>query len=427
MWDKARVYCWQAGDKAYDRGAFHEAMTGYEQAIDALGHLSEQPDTRVLAIGVYRDLGSVVSALGEYQRSLALLGEAEARSRQLDERAQLGRVLSMSSWVRRIQGDLVGAMTASREALEIAATLGDPALQTNASHRLGQAYLSLGDFGRAAELLRGNVAAMERGTPGPVRFMGIFSQAWLARVLSALGEFTEGRHHGEAALRLALVEKRREIPIAAHGCLGLLYLAKGDLEAAIRVFERGLALGRASGGRDWSRDMAGGLGEAYAQAGRLAEGLALLEEARRDDVRTGALGSYPARFRQLSAVYLLTGRFDEASQQVYQALDLARQQQAHGEEAHVLFQLGAVHAHASPPDVQWAEARYREALTLAKALGMRPLQAHCHLGFGTLYLTMGRREEARTELTAAIELYRAMEMTFWLPQAETALAEVEGQ
>jgi hypothetical protein len=57
---------------------------------------------------------------------------------------------------------------------------------------------------------------------------------------------------------------------------------------------------------------------------------------------------------------------------------------------------------------------------------MRPLQAHCHLGLGTLYATTGLREQARTELAAAIELYHAMDMTFWLPQAEAALAQVEG-
>jgi hypothetical protein len=38
----------------------------------------------------------------------------------------------------------------------------------------------------------------------------------------------------------------------------------------------------------------------------------------------------------------------------------------------------------------------------------------------------GQREQARTELTAAIALYRAMDMTFWLPQAEAALAQVGG-
>ena len=58
---------------------------------------------------------------------------------------------------------------------------------------------------------------------------------------------------------------------------------------------------------------------------------------------------------------------------------------------------------------------------------MRPLVAHCHLGLGNLYLKSGRRDEARAELSAAIELYRAMEMTFWLPEAERALAEVEGR
>ena len=71
-----------------------------------------------------------------------------------------------------------------------------------------------------------------------------------------------------------------------------------------------------------------------------------------------------------------------------------------------------------------AEAHYRQALTLADELGMRPLVAHCHLGLGTLYLKIGRPEQARAELSAAIALYRAMEMTFWLPQAEAALAQV---
>jgi hypothetical protein len=40
---------------------------------------------------------------------------------------------------------------------------------------------------------------------------------------------------------------------------------------------------------------------------------------------------------------------------------------------------------------------------------------------------MDRREQARAELSAAIALYRTMDMTFWLPQAEAALAQVEGR
>jgi Flp pilus assembly protein TadD len=76
------------------------------------------------------------------------------------------------------------------------------------------------------------------------------------------------------------------------------------------------------------------------------------------------------------------------------------------------------------PAIQATEGHYRQALALANELGMRPLKAHCHLGLGTLYTKIGRQEQARAELSAAIELYRAMEMTFWLTRAEAALMQV---
>ena len=56
---------------------------------------------------------------------------------------------------------------------------------------------------------------------------------------------------------------------------------------------------------------------------------------------------------------------------------------------------------------------------------MRPLQAHCYHGLGTLYRQTGRVALARAALSTAIELYRAMDMTFWLPTAESALVQVE--
>ena len=55
---------------------------------------------------------------------------------------------------------------------------------------------------------------------------------------------------------------------------------------------------------------------------------------------------------------------------------------------------------------------------------MRPLQAHCHRGLGTLYARTSQRQQARTALATAIALYHDMAMTFWLPQAQEALAQV---
>jgi tetratricopeptide (TPR) repeat protein len=114
---------------------------------------------------------------------------------------------------------------------------------------------------------------------------------------------------------------------------------------------------------------------------------------------------------------------EEAITQAQSALALSRAQKGRGFEAWALRLLGEIPAHCDPPDVAQAEAHYQQALALAEDLGMRPLQAQCHFGLGKLYTKIGRRERARAELSTAIELYRDMEMTFWLPQAEVALGE----
>jgi hypothetical protein len=46
---------------------------------------------------------------------------------------------------------------------------------------------------------------------------------------------------------------------------------------------------------------------------------------------------------------------------------------------------------------------------------------------GTLYGQTGQSEQARTELSTAIEMYRDMGMNFWLPETEAALIAVEGK
>jgi len=55
---------------------------------------------------------------------------------------------------------------------------------------------------------------------------------------------------------------------------------------------------------------------------------------------------------------------------------------------------------------------------------MRPLIAHCRKGLGALYGRTGREEKGREELTAAMDMYRDMGMTFWLEKAEEALNDI---
>src|SRR4029453_9299038 len=69
-----------------------EVVAYFEQALQALAHLPEHSDTSVLAIEIRLALANPLGTLGEFGRSLALLGEAETLARVLDDRARLGRV-----------------------------------------------------------------------------------------------------------------------------------------------------------------------------------------------------------------------------------------------------------------------------------------------------------------------------------------------
>jgi hypothetical protein len=127
----------------------------------------------------------------------------------------------------------------------------------------------------------------------------------------------------------------------------------------------------------------------------------------------------------LSQGYLHAGRIQDATDQAGRALAYSRVHREQGHEAWVFRLLGEIAARHDPPDVTHAETHYQQALTHAAALGMRPLQAHCHRGLGTLYNQTGQSEQARAELSTAIDMYREMGMTFWLPETAAVLADVE--
>ena len=92
VWDKALTYCRQAGAKAVARAAFREAAAGFEQALGALRHLPESRDTREQAIDLRFDLRIALHPLGEYERGLDYLREAETLAEALDDQRRLGQV-----------------------------------------------------------------------------------------------------------------------------------------------------------------------------------------------------------------------------------------------------------------------------------------------------------------------------------------------
>jgi len=165
----------------------------------------------------------------------------------------------------------------------------------------------------------------------------------------------------------------------------------------------------------------------YTLSGRVADAVALLMHALEQSKGIELFGDELLCRLSLGEAQLLAGHLEEAHTLAEGVLTLTRTHQERGNEAYTLRLLGEIAAWREPPDIDVAEAHCQQALALAEDLGMRPLQAHCHQGLGTLYAATEQREQARAELSMAINMYRAMEMTFWLPETEAALAQVEGR
>jgi tetratricopeptide (TPR) repeat protein len=252
------------------------------------------------------------------------------------------------------------------------------------------------------------------------------SHTCLAWCHAELGTFTEGSALGEEGLRIAeAVDHPLSLVIASWG-LGLLALRQGDLRRALPRLERAMGICHEADLPVYFSWMAPALGSAYILSGRVADAVPLLTQALEQLTAMGRV-DFQARWQlSLGEAHMLAGHLEEAHTLAERALAHAREYQERGNQAYALRLLGEIAARREPPESALAEAHYRQALALAEELGMRPLQAHCHCGLGTLYAKSGRPEQARSELSTAMALYRAMEMTFWLPQAEAALAQVEG-
>jgi len=301
-----------------------------------------------------------------------------------------------------------------------------------ANYLLGEACYALGDYPQALDFMRKNVESLEgdlvRERFSRLGFGGlpsVFSRSYVVRCCAELGAFAEGIACGEEAIRIAEAVDQSVDLIGAHAAVGALYLRQGELLKAVSMLERSLALLQPRNHPYWFPVIAPPLGAAYALSGRVADALPLLEQAVEQSKAMRIRGGHALQVAWLSEAYVLAERPEDAIQCAERALDFSRTHKERGHQAWVLRLLGEIAAHRDPPDVEKAEVSYRQALALADELGMCPLQAHCHLGLGALYRHSNRLEQVQSALSAAIELFRSMKMSFWLTRARAELAKAE--
>ncbi len=424
--EKALDYLRQAGLKAAARWALPNARGWFEQALGVLEGLPASPSTLEQGFEIRLEMRMVLNQLGEFRLALERLREAEILAERLNDDRRRGRVCAVMTNSHSELGEPDEALATGTRALEIAERLGDLRLRILTTTHLERVHYSRGEYERVVALATHNLAILP--TDWAYEYFGnaapasVWDRTFLVMSLAELGRFAEAAEYEAEAIRLAEPTQHAFTVGWAYRTAGTLHLVKGDWAKARSLLEHGIAvlqtgnviiqLPFAVASSAW---VLAQLGEPSEALNRVREGEQLVdrEAARGIGVRLG--GAY----RALGRACLVLGRLDEARRLADCVVESLPSQP--GNAAHALHLLGDIATHPDRFDAESGEAHYRQALTLAEPRGMRPLVAHCHLGLGKLYRRTGKRQEAEEHLTTATTMYREMDMTYWLEQAEAEM------
>jgi class 3 adenylate cyclase/tetratricopeptide (TPR) repeat protein len=422
MWAKAVEYLRRAGLTTASRPAHREAAARFEQALEALEHLPEQTE---LAIDIRFDLRNSLQALGHLERILEHLRKVEVQAAQIGDPYRLGQASSFICQYHRLMGDVGAAIESGQRAVGIADQLGDLRLWSVASTYLGTALTARGEHRHAIEILTAAVESIRgdliRDSLGTTGIPSVFSRVYLACALIEVGEFATAMFHAEEAVRIAeQINQAYSLAFACYG-IGTVFIFRGDVALSIPALERGLDLCRS-----WNLPLmlpllGTSLGHAYCLAGRVEEAIEHLEQAERQAAAMLRIGGHAMLLIRLGEAYLQVRRADDADRCARQAVTLSSEHTERGHEAYALRLLGDLGID-DPPAFEKSEAFYQQALARAEELEMRPLLAQCHLGLGQGYRRIGRWTSAASHLSAAVELFRQLDMPFWQERAQAQLA-----
>lgn len=409
------------------RSAYRDGVSYLELALEAVRRLPERRETVELAIDLHLELRGSLRILNERDRVRDHLEAAEAAAEMLSDRRRLAYVLTYRSALSHETGAHADAVALARRAMAIADEGDDFVLRIHPRFFAARSHMALGEYRQALSLLERNVAYLagdrlydRLDMPS---YPSVGARGLLAASLAEIGDFPRALTLTDEAI---LIARRTNHPATLGVCLHQasgVWIEQGDGAKAVAALEEAIAICRA-----WELEFTYWvctirLGAAYNLTGRGSETIPLLEQAEREMPASAPNAATIYRV-WLAEAYAIAERPADARRLAEQALRLASEQHELAIQARVHRCLGEIEAGHGDLDLELVERHYRQALVLAEELGMRPLQAHCHLGLGKLYRRSGRHDEARVELTTAVAMLREMGMARWLPEAEAELAQL---
>jgi tetratricopeptide (TPR) repeat protein len=256
---------------------------------------------------------------------------------------------------------------------------------------------------------------------GQLMIISVFARALLAVSLAEIGRFDEAIVFAAEGVEVAQAPEHPVSVMYSLWSLGRAYLGKGHLSKAMPVLDRVLWICRDLQLPLFLHVVTPTVGAAYILDGRSSAAVELMESALQNDEETKLRPWHAMTLAVLSEAVLANEDTGRAAHLAERALEVARRHHQRGYEARVQWLLGEISSRQPSCAFNEVNRHYSDALALANECGMRPLIAHCHLGVGKLYGSIGKREKASEHIATAANMYREMDMQFWLPLAETEM------
>ena len=397
-WEKAFEYLQQAGAAAMDSAAVNEAVALFERALIAASHLTESEQSLQRDIDLRFDLRNALWSIGEFERILTILKQAEQLADKLDDAARTGWISVYTSASLWQLGRSSEALAAARNALEISLKINDLPLSVGSRFYLGCATVTSGDclgaidiFQETCDQLGGELDYQRCGLP----FLpAVIARSWMVWAYAERGEYIQAQTLADQAMVIA-TEVGHPFNIAhIYYDLGYLQYIKGDANAAVTTLEKAIQIIEEWGLAYLSPFITGFLGHAYTLSGNNGNALATLEKA---------LSAYNSiglgLFRSLVNVYMgkalyVDGKIEQAFERTERAYELARKRGEQGHQAYALHLLGEITLQPNFLNEELAEENFLESIRIAEALSMRPLLVDCYKDLSKLYGSRGDSQKS---------------------------------
>jgi transcriptional regulator with XRE-family HTH domain len=326
-------------------------------------------------------------ASGDWQRALG--SYAELREGSLDDHSQAEVAVATAEALSRLQRP-AEAIDRASEAVALFTRLDRQADAVQARYWLAAAHYQAENVGEARSIYTGILEQLHAGLALPSDFRGRVLVA-IANVEVWSGELRRAAAYLEEARSLAdqMDDRRRATFLLS---LALSYRDSGDLEAAVRIGQRSLALFEASEARRESVILTNSLALTYLRLGSVEKARRYAKQARVLAEQLKADEFMPHIIDTEAQIALASEDWPRAIERAGEAVERA----TNDGNQHAVIDGLITRARARTAADQRAEATedYRRAADLAAAAGSRRQRRAALTELGDLLASQGHHEEA---------------------------------